>query len=94
MLFRLISTTAFSAALLFVSTNADVGATPAVIDFEAYQTGQTVSQLEFGLTVSAEKFKNKKQLKLLPAQAMIFDSAFPTGEDEDVRAIAVYVCCI
>jgi hypothetical protein len=52
------------------------------VDFESFQTGDTVSDLGNGITVAAFRHGRGDELKL--AEAMIFDSSKPTGDDADL----------
>jgi hypothetical protein len=62
------------------------------IDFSAFSAGDVVSSLGDGVTVTAHKalnkgaVKNSNALKIVPGQAMIFDSLNPTGGDVDLGA--------
>ena len=54
-----------------------------VIDFSAFSPGDVVSDLGDGVTVVAMK-KTNSTSALVPGQAMIFDSAAPSGGDFDL----------
>lgn len=56
-----------------------------LLDFSAFAAGDLVTDLGDGITVVAQK-KTSKTSSYVAAQAMIFDSANPTGADEDLGA--------
>jgi len=55
-----------------------------VIDFAGYAKGDSLSDLGQGVSVVAYKRQGSKTGPMVPATAMIFDSAHPTGGDPDL----------
>jgi len=62
----------------------DLESSPQIsIDFEDFSPGDVVSDLGYGISVSARKLSRGKQM-LRNGKAMIFDSSAPTGGDFDL----------